>query len=194
MDDIKDKLPEESGQPVGREQILKFDTILQKYKAGKARLEKRVVAAEQWWKLRNEAEERKAGIGWDDSFKAKSGWLHNIIISKHADAMESYPEPLILPREPGDKQQAKTLTAVIPVILNENHFQRVYSDVAWQKLKTGTGVYKITWDADKLNGLGDIDISRVDLLSVFWEPGVTTSSWSSSTQSWKVSSKARRPR
>ena len=166
---VRDEL---AGLPVDRERLQEFNIILEKYKAGKKRLEKRVVAAEQWWKLRNEAEERKQNIGWDEGFRAKSGWLHNVIISKHADAMESYPEPIILPREPGDREQAKMLTAVIPVILTQNKFERIYSDVAWQKLKTGTGVYKVTWDADKLGGLGDIDISRVDLLSVFWEPGV----------------------
>ena len=167
---VRDEL---AGLPVDRERLQEFNIILEKYKAGKKRLEKRVVAAEQWWKLRNEAEERKQNIGWDEGFRAKSGWLHNVIISKHADAMESYPEPIILPREPGDQKQAKMLTAVIPVILTQNKFERIYSDVAWQKLKTGTGVYKVTWDADKLGGLGDIDISRVDLLSVFWEPGIT---------------------
>ena len=41
----------------------------------------------------------------------------------------------------------------------------------WQKLKTGTGAYKVFWDPEKANGLGDIAIERVDLLNVFWEPG-----------------------
>ena len=163
----------EPQKPVDAERLQEFSKILQKYKAGKAHLEKRVIAAEQWWKLRNESEERKKGIGWDESFRAKSGWLHNVIVSKHADAMENYPEPLVLPREPGDKDMAKTLSDVLPVILEQNNFEKVYSDNWWQKLKTGTAVYKLIWDADKLNGLGDVAISRVDLLSIFWEPGIT---------------------
>ena len=57
-------------------------------------------------------------------------------------------------------------------ILEQNEFEKTYSDCMWQKLKTGTGVYKVYWDADKLGGLGDIAIERVDLLNVFWEPGV----------------------
>ena len=160
--------------PVDEKRLLDFDKILEKYKAGKKKLESRVVSAENWWKLRNESEARKEnGIGWDDSFRAKSAWLHNVIVSKHADAMEAYPEPIVLPREPGDKQQAKMLSSVLPVVLEQAHFEKVYDENAWQKLKTGTAVYKITWDPDKLNGLGDIDIQRVDLLSIFWEPGVT---------------------
>ena len=166
-----DELTEVRG--VDAERLREFDRILESYRAGKRRLEQRVVSAEQWWKLRNETEEYNDGAGWDSGFRAKSGWLHNVIVSKHADAMENFPEPLILPREPGDAAQARTLTAVLPVILSQNRFERVYSDVAWQKLKTGTGVYKVTWDPEKLGGLGDISITRVDLLSLFWEPGVT---------------------
>ena len=160
--------------PVDGQRLLEFDRLLGKYRAGKKKLEARVVAAENWWKLRNEAESAKQkGIGWDDSFRAKSAWLHNVIVSKHADAMENYPEPLVLPREPGDRRQAAVLSAVLPVVLEQADFEAVYDANMWQKLKTGTAVYKIVWDGDKQNGLGDIDIQRVDLLSVFWEPGIT---------------------
>ena len=164
----------ETTLPVDRKRLLDFDRILQRYRSGKARLEQRVVASEQWWRLRNEEEEIKEGaIGCEDSFRAKTGWLHNVIVSKHADAMENYPEPIILPREPGDRELARTLSKVLPVILERNRFEQVYSDNMWQKLKTGTAVYQVTWDGSKLNGLGDISIKRVDLLSVFWAPGVT---------------------
>ena len=164
----------EAKLPVDRERLLDFDKILQKYKAGKKRLESRVVSAENWWELRNEAEALKqGGIGWDDSFRAKSAWLHNVISSKHADAMENYPEPIVLPREPNDREQARTLSAVLPVVLEQAEFEATYDANMWQKLKTGTAVYKVVWDPDKLNGLGDIDIQRVDLLSIFWEPGIT---------------------
>jgi hypothetical protein len=43
----------------------------------------------------------------------------------------------------------------------------------WQKLKTGTALYKVVWDKGKLNGLGDISVEKVNLLNVYWEPGVT---------------------
>jgi len=95
-----------------------------------------------------------------------------VIVSKHADAMEAYPEPIILPREPDDRQEAWVLAKIIPVILEQNQFEKTYSDCMWQKLKTGTGVYKVCWDAEKAGGLGDISIERVDLLNVFWEPGL----------------------
>ena len=87
--------------------------------------------------------------------------------------MDNYPSPVILPREPGDREEARTLSEIIPCILEQNSFEEVWSAVMWQKLKTGTGVYKVIWDQSKLGGLGDISISRVDILNLFWEPGIT---------------------
>ena len=156
--------------PVDGGRLREFTGILQKYKAGKHSVERRTIAAENWWKLRNQAEERKTSDGLS-GFQAVSGWLHNVIVSKHADAMEAYPEPSILPREAGDRQEASVLSKIIPVILEQNEFEKTYSDAMWQKLKTGTGVYKVYWDPEKLGGLGDIAIERVDLLNLFWEPG-----------------------
>ena len=161
-------------QPVGPEQIKKFMQVLHKYKSGKSQTENRILASENWWKLRNSTEEQKeTAIGADGGFKSVSGWLHNVIVSKHADAMESYPEPNILPREKNDAMEAKKLSAIIPCILEQNQFERTYSDVMWQKQKAGTGVYKVVWDKDKLNGLGDIAVEKVNLLNIYWEPGIT---------------------
>ena len=164
-------MDKEISLPVDDKRLAEFTRILQKYKAGKASIERRTVAAENWWKLRNSAEERKshdAGGG----FQAVSGWLHNVIVSKHADAMDAFPEPNILPREPDDRAEARILSKILPVILEQNAFEKTYSDGMWQKLKTGTGVYRVGWDTEKAGGLGDITIERVDLLNVFWEPGV----------------------
>ena len=161
-------------QAIGPEQVKKFTQVLEKYKAGKVKTEQRILASENWWKLRNSEEEQKdTNIGGDGGFKSVSGWLHNVIVSKHADAMEAYPEPNILPREAGDRPEATKLSAIIPCVLEQNHFEHTYSDEQWQKLKTGTGVYKTGWDKSKLNGLGDISIEKVNLLNIYWEPGIT---------------------
>ena len=161
-------------QPIGEEQLKKFTMVLEKYNAGKAQTKSRIIASENWWKLRNTIEEKKVtNIGADGGFTATSGWLHNVIVSKHADAMESYPEPNILPREEADKGEAQKLSAIVPCVLEHNQFETTYSDNMWQKLKTGTGVYKVVWDSGKLNGLGDISVERVNLLNIYWEPGVT---------------------
>lgn len=158
---------------VSPERLRKFTALLQKYKTGKASLERRVIAAENWWRLRNRFEESRQGLSDDGGFRSSSGWLHNVIVSKHADAMDAYPEPVILPREPDDAAGASLLSAVIPCVLEQNRFEKTYDQAMWQKLKTGTAVYRITWDSGKLGGLGDIAIERVDLLNLFWEPGIS---------------------
>ena len=180
-DPIKDKTdvqpPEalaDKAATIGPEQVKQFTDILQKYKSGKAQTEMRITASENWWKLRNTMEEQKTtNIGRDGAFTSKSGWLHNVIVSKHADAIEAYPEPNILPREMTDRGEAQKLSAIVPCVLEQNNFEATYSDYMWQKLKTGTGVCKVVWDTGKLNGLGDISIERVNLLNIYWEPGVT---------------------
>lgn len=159
---------------IGEEQVRAFTAVLQKYKAAKAMTEQRILSSENWWKLRNRMEEQKTtDIGRDGGFVSRSGWLHNVIVSKHADAVEAYPEPNILPREESDRGEAQMLSSIIPCILEQNRFEETYADVMWQKLKTGTGVYKVVWDSGKLHGLGDIAIERVNLLNIYWEPGVT---------------------
>ncbi len=159
--------------PIGQGEIKAFMDTLRRYKTGKVQTERRIISSENWWKLRNTSQQKADGFTKGEGFTSSSGWLHNVIVSKHADALEAYPEPNILPREAADVSQAQMLSAIIPCVLEQNHFEGVYSDVMWQKLKTGTGVYKVVWDADKLCGMGDIHIARVSLLNLYWEPGIT---------------------
>ncbi len=156
---------------IGDAEVAKFISTLRVYKAGKASVERRAISAEEWWKL-------KGARRTEDRFEhgepeSASGWLHNVIVSKHADAMEALPEPVILPREESDSAEAGRLTSILPCILEQNRFDEVYSDNTWQKLKTGTAIYKVFWDNSKLSGLGDIAIERVNVLNLFWEPGIT---------------------
>lgn len=156
---------------IGEEALIKANEILNKYRSGKARFDKRVVECEQWWKLRHWQYMQDKGNPEDD--KPVSAWLFNCIMSKHADGIEAYPEPNIRPREPGDKEEAKKLSAIVPVVLEQNDYEETYSAVLWQKLKQGTGITAVMWDKDKLNGLGDVALRKIDALNIFWEPGVT---------------------
>ena len=162
---------ESVSRPIGKDQVREAEQILQKYKQGKASLEKRIIENEQWFKLRHWDEIRSKDSSPYDPEPA-SAWLFNSIANKHADAMDNYPEPTVLPREAGDKQDAKLLSEILPVVLEQCEFERTYSDLWWYKLKTGTGVYGVFWDPSKNNGIGDIEIQDLDLLNLFWEPGV----------------------
>ena len=156
-------------QAIGEKHIKDAYYTLQRYKQGKANLEKRIVDNEQWYKLRH----------WEcmrdkkQEVQPTSAWLFNCIANKHADAMDNFPSPNILPREEGDKAEAEMLTSIVPVVLDQCDFEEVYSDVWNYKLKSGTGVYGVFWDKSKLNGVGDIAIRKIDLINLFWESGIT---------------------
>lgn len=170
---------EELGKPsetIGLNEIKKAAEILRKYKDGKKSIENRIISNEQWWKLRHWQEIKKdsnAPATNEKDPEPVSGWLFNSIIGKHADCMDSYPEPNILPRSEEDRREAGMLSSIVPVVLEQNDFEETYSDVMWYKITKGTGVYGVFWDKNKLNGLGDISIRKLDLLNLYWEPGIT---------------------
>lgn len=173
--------------PIGEREIAEATAILNKYKDGKQHLEHRVVADELWWELRHWEAIRRHGVKrlefcqcgeeevnrFRQSPRPASAWLFNTILNKHADAMDNYPEPIVLPRERSDEQSARVLSSVLPVILEANDYEQTYSDNWWEKLKHGTSVYGVFWNPEKEGGLGDVDIRQIDLLKIFWEPGVT---------------------
>ena len=162
---------------IGEKEIARAIDILTKYKQGKAMLETRVVEDELWWELRHwevmRRDRARTGKDTDVRPEPTSAWLFNSITNKHADAMDNFPEPVVLPREQSDEQSAKTLSSILPVVLEYNDFEQTYSDNWWEKLKHGTAAYGVFWDPEKDNGLGDIAIQEIDLLKLFWEPGIT---------------------
>ena len=152
--------------PIGSQQIAEANATLRKYRAGKANLENRIVANEQWYKLRH----WECLRGDKKNIEPTSAWLFNCIANKHADAMDNFPAANFLPREEGDKGEAEMLTSIVPVILEQNDFEQTYSDEVNYKLKQGTGVYGVFWDTSK--PLGDVAIRQIDLLNLFWESGI----------------------
>lgn len=148
---------------IGTEEIARATEILRKYKEGKANLEKKIKANEQFWKMRQ----------WGDENIKSTTYLWTCIQGRYSDAMDSYPTCNIKPRQEDDKPQAKMLSSIVPVVLEQNRYEETYSDIAWYTLKQGGSVQGIFWDATKHNGLGDITIKKIDLLNFFWEPGIT---------------------
>lgn len=157
---------------IGKEQVQKAQGILQKYKDAKASLESRVVENERWYKIRHWEVVGAQQQGHKNDPRPTSAWLFNSLANKHADFMDNYPEPNVLPREEGDKPHAKQLSEIMPVVLERNEFEQTYSDAAWYKLKQGTSCFGIFWNNKLENGLGDIDIKQIDLLNIFWEAGI----------------------
>lgn len=152
-------------EAVGAEEIAAAVETLNRYRTGKANLEKRIIANEKWFRQQHWEGEREGKI-------KQTGWLFSAIANKHADFIDNSPEVTVKAREPSDEDAAKTLTAVLPVVLDRAGWKQTFSDACYEKIKTGTAVYMVGWDKNAYNGLGDVAVTTIDGLNIFWEPGV----------------------
>lgn len=154
---------------IGADEIAKASAILRKYKEGKEHLEQKIIKNEEFWKLRQWNYMRKS----EDDFEPATAWLWACIQSRYSDAMDSYPTCNFQPRQQDDKDEAKILSSIVPVILEQNRYEDTYSNIVWYTLKHGGSVQGIFWDGSKHNGLGDISIKKIDFINIFWESGIT---------------------
>lgn len=173
---IEETVAEPIVQPIDEAAIRKANEVLQRYKDGKASLDARVIKNQEWYRLRHWEQMYQEGkvpgqSQYDRIEYKKSAWLLNSMANKHADAMDAYPEPTVLPRALDDEETAKQLSSILPVIFDNCDFEQTYSDNWWAKIKSGTAVYAVLWDPSASGGLGDIAIKDIDLLSIYWEPG-----------------------
>lgn len=173
---IEETIAEPIVQPIDEATIRKANEVLQRYKDGKASLDARVIKNQEWYRLRHWEQMYQEGkvpgrSQYDRIEYKKSAWLLNSMANKHADAMDAYPEPTVLPRALDDEETAKQLSSILPVIFDNCDFEQTYSDNWWAKIKSGTAVYAVLWDPSASGGLGDIAIKDIDLLSIYWEPG-----------------------
>lgn len=185
--DIKNTIPAEMEAEFAMEEeilknvdenvIRKASETLNKYKKGKASLENKLIAHEEFWKMRqwsSRVGDAVIGDGKNASYKIHSTpWLHSCIDSRHSDIMDSYPTCNFRPRQKDDEAEAKRLSAIVPVILEQNDFEDTYSSVSRYFLNHGAGVFGVFWDPTKHNGIGDISVKKVDAISLYWEPGVS---------------------
>ena len=81
-------MQESQTPPIGPEQLREALETLRRYKAGKARLERRIIENEEFWKLRHWDHIPEQGT---TGLRTKSAWLVNVILSKHADASVCIP-------------------------------------------------------------------------------------------------------
>ena len=164
---------------IGVEEIIKARETLQKYKQQKQSLESRVVNNEEWWKIHNwEQIKKKDAVKADREnpngieTPSSSAWLFNSITNKIADFSDNYPEANIRARTGDDVPEAERLKNVIPMILKRNKFYKTYISDISEKSKSGTGITYVGWNPKK-DGIGDIEIQNINILSIFWQGGIT---------------------
>lgn len=175
----KDPIPTEGDvapKKITEKTIIEANKTLNKYKSGKSTFEQKIIANEEYWKMRQWDRGVGGAVvknGKNEYNVPSTPWLHSCIESRHADAMDSYPTCNVRPRQKDDEPEAKKLSAILPVIFEQNDFEKTYSEVERYVLKNGGGAYGVFWNPTAHGGLGDVAIKKIDLLSLFWEPGVT---------------------
>ena len=152
--------------------LRRTNKILKEYKEGKRSLENRLIAHEQFWKMR----QWQSGVG---EAKAPTGynvystpWLHTCLETRLADAMDAFPTAKFLPRSKEDEEEAKMLSKIAPVILRQNGYEKTYRRSAKYCLENGAFINGVFWDPQARGGLGAIKIDHVDAMNLFWQPGV----------------------
>ena len=176
-------LPHEVPKPtVGKAEIEEAVKKLKEYAIAKEPLDQRIIEEERWWRLRHweylrqKSVEQRSSDGETSKPKPKpepaSAWLFNAIANKHADMKDNYPVPALLPRESADEADSKVLSSIVPVVMERNHFRDVFDDSTWYYLQHGMVAYGTFWENSLENGLGDVQVNAIDILRIFWEPGI----------------------
>ncbi|MBQ9228766.1 MAG: hypothetical protein IJ168_08055 [Eubacterium sp.] len=150
---------------IGEAEIRKAMETLKAYKDHKSKLDQRVIDNEEWWKLRHWSRLNKSQYF---STEPTSAWLFNSIMNKLADYSDNFPEPNVRARTVKDVQEAERIKNILPMIFEANDYEDTYMDVCLSKIKNGTGITGVFWNVDK----DDIDIRPIDILSLYWEPGI----------------------
>ena len=156
--------------PVTQESVREAMAELRRFRRARAAFEARVREEEKFFRMRVAPKGHKNAEG--EGFAPTSAWLVNTVLQKHADMMENIPTATCLAREPGDVEDAKVLSAILPVILERSEFESMYSENMWYKLKHGMCAFGVFWNNTLENGIGDIDVRRVELSKLYWQPGV----------------------
>ena len=158
--------------PFREEDVKRALADLEAYVGAKKFVDMKATENQQWWRQRHWSVLAEKNAGVEAKVGVGSAWLINSLLNKHADIMDSFPKPNVLPREANDEAEAKALTDVIPTILEQNDYEQVYRQMGWDICIDGAAITGVFWDSTKHEGLGDIAISNVDIHNLFWKPGI----------------------
>lgn len=166
-------------KPIGEEEIAEAQAIMKRYFNGKKRFDERYKDNFKVYNLlyneqtdKQYQKDSRGNLKEAPIAKRIGGQTLNVILNKHADAMDNYPEPIFLAREQSDEKTANMLNSIVPCVLERNRFEKTYSEAWTDKLVGGADCIAVTWDSDRDFGLGDISISRCNILCLAWQPFV----------------------
>ena len=165
-------MAKKKGEVITSEIVKQAEARRDKYAKGKKSLDEKATANQKWWRGRHWSEIKKDNKSLEDAEKPTSAWLFNSIINKHADMMDNFPKPNVLPRSRDSQADAEKLAKIVPVVLEQNGYQTTYSRKAYDYISDGTAITGVFWDNTKNDGMGDVAIRQIDIHNIFWKPGI----------------------
>ena len=165
-------MAKKKGEVITSDIVKQAEARREKYAKGKKSLDEKATANQKWWRGRHWSEIKKDNKSLEDAEKPTSAWLFNSIINKHADMMDNFPKPNVLPRSRDSQVDAEKLGKIIPVVLEQNGYQTTYSRKAYDYISDGTAITGVFWDNAKNDGMGDVAIRQIDIHNIFWKPGI----------------------
>lgn len=165
-------MAKKKGEVITSEIVKQAEARREKYAKGKKSLDEKATANQKWWRGRHWSEIKKDNKSLEDAEKPTSAWLFNSIINKHADMMDNFPKPNVLPRSRKSQFDAEQLAKIVPVVLEQNGYQTTYSRKAYDYISDGTAITGVFWDNTKNDGMGDVAIRQIDIHNIFWKPGI----------------------
>ncbi len=142
---------------ITKEFAAKALTAFRKYKSDKEALNQRVRENDYWYKARYGRLINPA----TNETEPSTAFMFSAIENKFSDAIDNFPVPNILEREPGDKELSEILSKIVPVQLDMADFKKAYKTNWRRKLKHGTGIYGVFYKN------GKIKISPISLLNIY---------------------------
>lgn len=139
--------------------IAKARDAFTKYKADKRPLVDRIKSNNEWYK----AQYGKTLNPHSNETEPATAFIFSAIENKYADAIDNYPAPNFLEREPSDTETAKVLTKIIPLQLDISGYKKCYKKNWRRKLRDGTGIYGAFYNAAN----DDIDIKVISILNIY---------------------------
>lgn len=133
------------------------------YKGDKKLFNERVCENERWYRKWHEA---NCGGEYDEknsSLSCATAYVFSAIENKYADAIDNFPQPKILEREPEDTKTAELLSKILPVQLDISDFKKCYKKNWRKKLKYGTAVYGIFYNPQT----EEIEIKSLNILGIY---------------------------
>ena len=137
-----------------------------RYKSDKQPINDRICQNEKWYRKWHEV--NLTGEYDGNSLACATAFVFSAIENKYADAMDNYPHPKILEREPQDTKTAQLLSKILPVQLDISRFKKCYKRNWRNKLKYGTAVYGVFYNRKT----EQIELQSINILGIYCDMNV----------------------